>query len=85
MTSPEVQKIGQVTGATPEEVLELLAGNYFPAPAEEASPQFLGGGAAKAIADTAAFLKNSGTIQTVLPDYAPYIDATFARDWKPSN
>jgi taurine transport system substrate-binding protein len=79
--SDEVAKIGKVTGATPDQVLELLAGNYFPKGSEAASPRFLGGGTTKAIADTAVFLKGQGAISDVLPSYADSVTATHAQTW----
>ncbi len=79
--SPEnVRKIVALTGAKAGEVPDLLAGNHFPLPAEQASPQLLGGGTARAIADTAAFLKEQGKLPAVLPDYGPYVTVRFVKD-----
>ncbi|MGK9169421.1 taurine ABC transporter substrate-binding protein [Inquilinus limosus] len=75
--SEEVAKIARLTGAKPEEIPALLQGSVFPVKAEQAGPALLGGGTAKAIAATAAFLEEQGKIDQALADYAPYIDAHF--------
>ena len=59
---------------------ELLTGNHFPLPDEQASPALLGGGTAKAIAETAAFLKEQGKVERVLPDYGAYVQPRFVKD-----
>lgn len=72
--SPQVQAVAQWSGAEAPTVPASLALYAFVPPAEQASPQWLGGGkqsvVAKSLAATAAFLKEQGTIQSVLPDYA---------------
>lgn len=78
--SEQTKKIVKLTGAKAEEVPELLTGNVFPLRDEQASPQLLGGGTAKAIAETAAFLKEQGKIERALPDYAPYVEVRFVKD-----
>ena len=40
----------------------------------------LEGGTAKAIGETAKFLKEQGKVETVLPDYSPYVSAKFVAD-----
>ena len=37
----------------------------------------LGGGITKAVADTAAFLRDQGGIPSIQPSYAPYVTARF--------
>jgi len=83
--SPEAQAIARLTGAKLEEVPALLGGYVFPTLAEQASPELLGGGTAKAIAETSAFLKEQQKVQAVLPDYAPYVNARFVREALASN
>ncbi len=61
------------------DVPELLKGYVFPSLADEAGPNYLGGATVKAIADTAAFLAEQGKIPAALPDYAPYVDASFVK------
>lgn len=82
--SPEVQKISRVSGAKPEDVPAVLAGNHFPLLDEQASPALLGGGTAKAIADTSAFLAAQKKIPQVLDDYAPYVTARFVQRGEPA-
>ena len=69
-------KVVKLTGAKPEDVPELLRGYVFPLLPEQASADLLGGGTVKAITDTAAFLKEQGKIDAVLPDYATYVRRT---------
>lgn len=76
-TSGEAEKIARLTGAAQAEVPELLKGYTFPTLAEQAGPDLLGGGTAKAVAATAAFLKEQGKIPAALPDYAPYVTTRF--------
>jgi len=75
--SEQVAKIAKLTGAKPEEIPALLQGSVFPVKAEQAGPALLGGGTAKAIADTATFLKEQGKIDQALTDYGAYVDARF--------
>ena len=58
----------------------------FPTMAEQASPTWLGGGAAKAMAGTAAFLKEQGRVQEVKPDYSAFVtdDLRRQRRWASS-
>jgi taurine transport system substrate-binding protein len=75
--SIEVQKIARFTGANAADIPELLEGSHFPTAKEQTSVELLGGGTAKDIAQTAAFLKEQGKIDSVLPDYASYVSAKF--------
>ena len=47
---------------------------------EQASATWLGGGAAKALADTAAFLKEQGRVQEVKPDYGKYVTTKYVKE-----
>ncbi len=78
-SSPEAAAIAKLTGAKPEDVPELLKGYVFPTLADEVGPNYLGGATAKAIANTANFLVEQGKISAALPDYSPYVDASFAK------
>ena len=51
----------------------------FPDLKEQLSNKWLGGGAAQALAKTAAFLKEQGRIQEVKPDYSAYVSTAYAR------
>lgn len=72
--SPQVRALAKWSGAQAEAVPASLALYAFVPPAQQASPQWLGGGrdsvVAQSLAATAAFLKEQGTIQNVLPDYS---------------
>jgi len=72
--SPQVQAVAKWSGAEAPSVPASLALYAFVPPAEQASGKWLGGGkdsaAALSLAATAAFLKEQGTIQSVLPDYS---------------
>ena len=77
--SAQAEKIAKITGAKPEEVPGLLAGYTLPSAQEQASADLLGGGTVKAIAATAAFLKDQKKVDKVLEDYSPYVTARFAK------
>jgi taurine transport system substrate-binding protein len=51
----------------------------FPTMAEQVSPTWLGGGAAKAMAGTAAFLKEQGRVQEVKSDYSAFVTSTYVQ------
>lgn len=78
--SPEAEKIARLTGAKQDEVPELLTGYYFPTLEEQPGEALLGGGTAKAVATTAAFLKEQGKIPEVLADYSPYVSDRFVKE-----
>ena len=46
---------------------------------EQLSERWLGAGAAKALADTSAFLKEQGRVQQVLPSYEKFVTKTYAQ------
>ncbi|MFJ4440782.1 taurine ABC transporter substrate-binding protein [Pseudomonas sp. NPDC089422] len=79
--SPKVANVARISGGKPEEVPSVLALYEFPLAADQASPTWLGGGkdggAAKALAATAEFLKEQKKVPAVLPDYSVAINASF--------
>nr|WP_244490726.1 taurine ABC transporter substrate-binding protein [Aureimonas frigidaquae] len=77
-TSSQAQAIAKLTGAPAQDVPQLLKGYEFADLKAQTSEAFLGGGTAKAVAATAAFLVEQGTIATALDDYSPYVDKSFA-------
>ena len=77
--SEQVKAIAELTGASPEEIPALLKGSEFVGLKDQAGEAFLGGGTAKAVADTAAFLVEQGSFPSALADYAPYVNAAYAR------
>ncbi|WP_091996803.1 taurine ABC transporter substrate-binding protein [Paraburkholderia lycopersici] len=76
-TSSQVAAIAKLSGASPADVPQLLAGNRYPNATEQASPALLGGGTARAVAATAHFLQEQKKIDQALPDYSGAIDARF--------
>ncbi|GKT13488.1 taurine ABC transporter substrate-binding protein [Acidovorax sp. SUPP2522] len=81
--SPQVKAVAKWTGAEAPTVPASLGLYAFVPPAEQASPKWLGGGAqsvaAQSLAATAAFLKEQGTIQAVLPDYSVGVNPTWVQ------
>jgi taurine transport system substrate-binding protein len=76
--SPQVQNIVKLIGgdgASTVEALELLA---FPNADEQASDTWLGGGAIRALTESAKFLVEQKQIDKALDDYAPYVNSSFA-------
>jgi taurine transport system substrate-binding protein len=71
--SPEVKAVAKWTKADPKDVPGTMALYTFPTMAEQVGPKWLGGGAVKAMASTAAFLKEQGRIQEAKPDYAAFV------------
>ncbi|MFX7739913.1 hypothetical protein ABTJ99_21405, partial [Acinetobacter baumannii] len=65
--SPMVKAVAKMSGAKPEDVPGSMSLYAFPTLEEQASARWLGGGAARALQSAAQFLKEQGTIQTVLP------------------
>ena len=79
--SPQVKAVADISGAKEADVPAALALYGFPTMQEQASKTWLGGGkeggAARSLAETSAFLKAQGTIQSVLPDYSVGVNATY--------
>lgn len=77
--TPEVRAIAKWSKADPKDVPAAIALYRFPTPQEQLSPQWLGGGAAKALANTAAFLKEQGRVQEVKPDYGAFVTGEYVK------
>ena len=75
--SEPVQKIAKLTGSNADDIPELLAGTTFPDAQAQQTAALLKGGTAKAIGETAKFLKEQGKVETVLPDYSAYVTDKF--------
>ncbi|MFO1330168.1 MAG: taurine ABC transporter substrate-binding protein [Rubrivivax sp.] len=71
--SAEVKAVAKWTKADAKEVPPVMALYTFPTMQEQLGPNWLGGGAAKALSGTAAFLKEQGRIQEVKPDYKAFV------------
>lgn len=65
-----LRKIARVTGAKENDISVLLAGNQYPSAKQQ--QEILSGVYIQAIADTAAFLKEQGKLDSVAPDYSGY-------------
>ncbi|MGA3826751.1 taurine ABC transporter substrate-binding protein [Pseudomonas chlororaphis] len=70
-----VDKLVKLSGAKASDIPLLLQGNVYPLAADQIIS--LGAPTTKAITDTAAFLKEQGKVEAVLPDYAPYVSAKY--------
>lgn len=75
--SPQTKAMAKWTKADPKDVSAAMALYVFPTMAEQVSPAWLGGGAAKAMANTAAFLKEQGRVQEVKPDYSAFVTTAY--------
>ena len=76
--SPQVKAVAKWTKADAKDVTPSMALYKFPTPQEQVSSAWLGGGAAKALKDTAEFLKEQGRVQAVAPDYSKFVTTEFA-------
>jgi len=76
--SPQVKAIAEMTGAPADSVVGVLKQYSFPTPAEQASAQWLGGGAGAALADTSAFLVEQRKVPAALDDYAKFLAPQYA-------
>lgn len=70
-----VDKLTRLSGAKASDVPGLLQGNVYPLAAEQTA--LLGTPTIEAVTKTAAFLKEQGKVDAVLPDYSPYVSARF--------
>ncbi|MGY2402639.1 taurine ABC transporter substrate-binding protein [Pseudomonas sp. SDO5271_S396] len=75
--SGPVQKIAKLTGSNAADIPELLSGTTFPDAQAQQTDALLKGGTAKAIGETAKFLKEQGKVETVLPDYSAFVTDKF--------
>ncbi|MDD2926493.1 taurine ABC transporter substrate-binding protein [Rhodoferax sp.] len=77
--SPQIKAIAKWSKADPKDVPAAIALYKFPTLQEQLSPTWLGGGAAKALSNTAVFLKEQGRIQEVKPDYNAFVSTSYVR------
>ena len=78
--SGEVKAVAKWTKADAKDVPEAIKLYRFPTLQEQASATWLGGGAAKALADTSAFLKEQGRVQEVKPNYSSYVTTKYVQE-----
>ena len=77
--SAPVKTIAERTGAAADQVPQILKGFGFLPLDQQIGDKWLGGGAAKAMKDTADFLKAAGRIDQVRDDYSPFVTSEFAK------
>ncbi|MBN9035162.1 MAG: taurine ABC transporter substrate-binding protein [Rhizobiales bacterium] len=82
--SPEVLANVKLIGGQPQDILDAAALLEYPTAEEQASNVWLGGGAdggaVRAFAASADFLKAQKQIDSTLSDYAPFVNSTFAEE-----
>ncbi len=77
--SAEVKAVAKWTKADAKDVPAAMALYVYPTAQEQMGAQWLGGGAAKAMAETAKFLKEQGRIQEVKPDYGVFVTDVYVK------
>lgn len=77
--SAPVKAIAAATGAAPAQVPEILQGYTFLPVAEQLKPEWMGGGIATTMKETAEFLKSAGRTDHVLNDYAKFVTKDYLR------
>lgn len=77
--SAEIKSIAAQTGADPNAVPVTLEGYKFLPLAEQLEPAWMGGGIAKAVKDTAAFLKSAGRIDQAADDYSNSVNIDYLK------
>ena len=77
--SAQVKAVAKWTKADAKDVPAAMALYKFPTPQEQLSATWLGGGAAKALADTAVFLKEQGRVQEIKPNYGIFVNSSYVQ------
>jgi taurine transport system substrate-binding protein len=77
--SPEAKSVAKVSGADVKDVPAALADYGFLSLEEQVSPTWLGGGVAKALKDTSAFLKEQGRVTDVASDYSKFVTDAYVK------
>lgn len=77
--SAQTKAMARWTKADPRDVVASMALYTFPTLEEQLSPAWLGGGAARAMAATAIFLKEQGRVEEVKPDYGAFVTPHYVR------
>ncbi len=78
--SPEVKAVAKWTKAEAKGVPDAMKLYRFPDLQEQASATWLGGGAAKAMTNTAVFLKEQGRVQEIKPDYSAFVTTKYVNE-----
>jgi taurine transport system substrate-binding protein len=77
--SANIKAIAAQTGADPKAVPVTLQGYKFLPLTEQLEPAWMGGGIAKAVKETAAFLKSAGRIDHVADDYSNSVNIDYLK------
>ncbi|MBK7063280.1 MAG: taurine ABC transporter substrate-binding protein [Rubrivivax sp.] len=77
--SAEVKAVAKWSKADAKNVPAAMKLYRFLTLQEQASPAWLGGGAAKAMTNTAIFLKEQGRIQELKPNYASFVTDVYVK------
>ena len=77
--SPQIKAVAKWTKADAANVPAAMKLYRFPTLEEQASAAWLGGGAAKAMTNTGAFLKEQGRVQEVKPNYGDFVTTTYVQ------
>ncbi len=77
--SPQVQGIVKLIGGDGAGAVDALNLLSFPNAAEQASDTWLGGGATRALVESAKFLVAQKQIDQALDDYAPFVNGSYAK------
>lgn len=77
--APQIRAVAKWTKANAADVPAAMALYTFPTLEEQLSATWLGGGAAKAMANTAQFLKEQGRVQEVKPSYTGFVTDVYVR------
>jgi taurine transport system substrate-binding protein len=77
--SPQVKAMAKWTKSNPNEVKDAVSLYTFPTLQEQVSATWLGGGAAKAMSDTASFLREQGRIQEIKPNYSSFVTDVYIK------
>ena len=78
--STQVKAVAKWTKADAKDVPAAMKLYVFPTLEQQASATWLGGGAAKAMTDTAAFLKEQGRVQEVKPNYGAFVTTKYVTE-----
>jgi taurine transport system substrate-binding protein len=78
-----LQKIARVSGAKLADIQTLLNSDTYPVKAAQSPLLVAGGTVAKALTDTASFLKGQGQLDQVLPDYNAYVSSRYLQPTSP--
>ena len=77
--SAQVKAVAKWTKADAAMVPGAMALYRFPTMQEQLSASWLGGGAAKALTDTATFLKEQGRVQELKPSYGAFVTTAYVQ------